>query len=186
MNCNLCISKFSATVTQTVVPGAARRLLTRRLQRREEGKSGARREQTACLHGIAKFPTCPDLDVLHRGRRAPRIPTTVGRRRRPGALQPPLLRPSSPWTSEPTLHAVSRPGLFRTPHCRTSPAQETKQSQGANTPTWNSILFWQFGEICAQEPSVPLKVNRGPAAIYRSGLTDNRSHRAVRRPIWLS
>ena len=45
------------------------------------------------------------------------------------------------------FHAVSRPMLFRKPHCGTSPlAPDAKQGQEANVPTRNSSLSWQFGE----------------------------------------
>ena len=53
-------------------------------------------------------------------------------------------------------HAVSRPRLFRTPHCRTSrPALDATGSQEASVPTWNSRMLWQFGESHAREPSLP-------------------------------
>ena len=50
------------------------------------------------------------------------------------------------------------------------PAQDAKQSQEAILFTRNSSLCWQFGEIRAQEPFVPPKVNRRSAVIYRSGV----------------
>ena len=54
---------------------------------------------------------------------------------------------------------LSRPGLFRSPHFRTSnPAPDSKQGQESKVPIRNSSLCWQFGEISAQDSSVPPKV----------------------------
>ena len=50
--------------------------------------------------------------------------------------------------------AVSRPRIFRTPHCSTSrPALDATGSQEASDPTWNSRMLWQLekaahGNIC--------------------------------------
>ena len=75
-------------------------------------------------------------------------------------------------------HTVSWPGLFRTPHCHTSPtALDAKQTQEANVLTRNSSLCWQFGEIVALEPFVPPKSNWRTAAIYSSGQTGIRFYR---------
>ena len=70
-------------------------------------------------------------------------------------------------------HAVSWPRLFRTPRCSTSRlAPDATGSQEASVPTWNSRMFWQFGEYSAREPSLPLpSLNWGPEATYRSGQT---------------
>ena len=82
--------------------------------------------------------------------------------------------------------AVSRPGLFRIPHCHTSPlAPNANQRQDANVPTWNSSLCssWQFGEIRSLEPTVPPKVNhQGSVAINCSGLTVIRLRRPFAGP----
>ena len=63
------------------------------------------------------------------------------------------------------------------------PSQNPTQSKEANVFTGSSSLCGQFGDIRAQEPFLPLKVNRGPAAIHRSGQTDIRLRRAVRGPL---
>ena len=104
----------------------------------------------ACLHGVAQFPTFPDLDVLDRGHEDPDDEADALAARRPV-----LMRTTSPSTSisihgEPApiwyVPCVSWPGLFRTPHCHTSPpAQDATKSQVANVSTRNSSLCWQFG-----------------------------------------
>ena len=60
-------------------------------------------------------------------------------------------RPGRASRSMEICQAVSRPGLFGNPDCRTSPlAQDAKQSQEANVPTRNSRLCWQLGKIHTQ------------------------------------
>ena len=170
-------------MTQTVVPGAARRLLTRRLQRREEGESGARREQTPGL--LARH-----REISHLSRPGCTPPRAAGAadsddrrtKKTPRRAAAPVVAPelaldertdSSCCISARALSNSSLP--HKPPHRRPSKVREPTLPHG--------IPF--FLAICAQEPSVPLKVNRGPAAIYRSGLTDNPSHREVRRLLWL-
>ena len=84
------------------------------------------------------------------------------------------------------FHAVYQPGLFRPPHCSTSPpASDAIKSQEVNVLTGNSSLLWQLGEFCEQEPSVPPNVNLGPAVRNSNGQTGIWSHWAARRPLQL-
>ena len=137
--------------------------------------------------------TCPDLEVPRRARKKPDDEADALAVQRPVLLRP--TGPTLPWQAwlsisihkEPALLCVScsiSARAFSNSSLQHKP-QDAKQSQETNVATRNSSLCWQFAEIRAQEPAVPLTVNRGPAAIYHSGLTGIRSSRAVRCPLRL-
>ena len=79
-----------------------------------------------------------------------------------------------PWWLQSTNKTEGWPVKFSAPGA--------KLSQEANVPTRNSSLCWQFGEILAQEPFVPLNVNRASATIHSRGLTGIWLHRNVHWP----
>ena len=110
------------------------------------------------MRAATRVLTCPlEEDVLDRAREDHDDEEDALAARRPA-----LFCPGRASRSMEICQAVSLPGLFGNPDCLTSPlAQDAKQSQEANVPTRTSRLCWQFGEIRAQEPSVPPKVNRG-------------------------
>ena len=121
--------------------------------------------------------TCPDENVLDHDDDADAL----------AARFPALFRPSWPRTSI-TIHRESAllwwaswwisARTFSTSSLQHKPEplgplhtghQAKAGSQGS--PTRNSMLFWQSGEIQAKEPSLHPKMNRGPAAIHCSWQT---------------
>ena len=79
------------------------------------------------------------------------------------ARRPVMFHPSSPWASiliHGDLSSRISARAFCNLDCHTSPlAQDAKKSRETNVPTRISRLCWQFGEIRAQEPFVPPKMN---------------------------